>query len=177
MGFVITVVPFLLFAVRRSTRGKRGATKSAEEEEEEPEMSAECEPAAAASISESPPAALESMDLNVNPEPQTIETVPDSLSLELSSGSEEDRPRAKDDDDSVKSESDIVGTPVPNKKSTIKGIQSHRQLIYFSWGFLYRCMFSLIPFLHFNLQKSPSNVGRLSRYRNPRLKRPALYPL
>lgn len=130
MGFVITVVPFLLFVVRRSTRGKRGATKSAEEEEE-PEMSAECEPAAAASISESPPAALECMDLNVKPEP--AETVPDSLSLELSSGSEEDRPRAKDDDNSAKSENDIVGTPVPNKKSTIKGIKSHRQLFYITY--------------------------------------------
>lgn len=132
VGFVIMLSHFLLFVVRRSTRGKRGATKSAEEAEE-PEMSAECEPAAAASISESPPAALESMDLNVKPEPQKAETVPDSLSLEISSGSEEDRPRVKDDDNSAKSESDIVGTPVPNKKSTIKGIQSHRQLFYITY--------------------------------------------
>lgn len=126
VGFVITVVPFLLFVVRRSTRGKRGATKSAEEAEE-PEMSAECEPVAAASVSESPPATVESMDLDVKPEPQKAETVkvPDSLCAEVSSGSEEDRPRAKSDDRSAKSESDIVGTPVPDKKSTIKGIKCH----------------------------------------------------
>jgi len=79
-------------------------------------MSTECEPAAAA---------LESINLNVNSEPQKAETVPDSLNLELSSGSEEDRPRAKDDDKSAMSESDIS-----YKKSTIKGNQSHRQLLY-----------------------------------------------
>lgn len=114
--------------MRRSTRGKRGATKSAEEAEE-PDMSAECEPAAAASVSESPPEPVKSMDLDVKPELQKAETekVPASLCAEVSSGSEEDRPRAKGDDNSAKSESDIVGTPVPDeKKSTIKGIQSLR---------------------------------------------------
>lgn len=96
-------------------------------------MSTECEPVAKTSVSESAPATVESMDLDVKPEPQKAETVkaPDSLCAEVSSGSEEDWPRAKDDDNS-KSENDIVGTPVPDKKSTIKGIQSHRQQFYIS---------------------------------------------
>lgn len=96
-------------------------------------MSTECEPVAKTSVSESAPATVESMDLDVKPEPQKAETVkaPDSLCAEVSSGSEEDWPRAKDDDNS-KSENDIVGTPVPDKKSTIKGIQSNRQQFYIS---------------------------------------------
>lgn len=52
----------------------------------------------------------------------------------------------------------------------------HLILTYFSC-FLYHCVFLLVTFLHFHLQKSPSNVGRWSPYRNPRLKRPALNPL
>lgn len=113
----------MLFVVRRSTRGKRGATKIAEEEEE-PETNVECEPEAAASVSESPPAAVESMDLDVKPELQKAETVkvPESSTAEVSSGPEEDRTRAKDDDNSAKSESDAVDTPVSDKKSSIKGI-------------------------------------------------------
>uniref|UniRef100_A0A8C2EJS6 Si:ch211-212k18.4 n=1 Tax=Cyprinus carpio TaxID=7962 RepID=A0A8C2EJS6_CYPCA len=114
--------------VRRSTRGKRGATKIAEEAEE-PETNAECEPEAAASVSESPPAAVESMDLEVKPEPQKAEAVkvPESSTAEVSSGSEEDRTRAKDDDNSAKSESDAVDTPVSDRKSSIKEESKQRR--------------------------------------------------
>uniref|UniRef100_A0A671LHW2 Matrin-type domain-containing protein n=1 Tax=Sinocyclocheilus anshuiensis TaxID=1608454 RepID=A0A671LHW2_9TELE len=118
--------------VRRSTRGKRGVTKSAEEAEE-PETNAECEPEAAASISESPPAAVESMVLDVKPEPQKAETlkVPNSsaavVTAEVSSGSEEDKTRAKDDGNSAKSESDTVDTPVSGRKSTIKEESKQRR--------------------------------------------------
>ncbi|XP_016097563.1 zinc finger protein 638 [Sinocyclocheilus grahami] len=118
--------------VRRSTRSKRGATKSAEEAEE-PETNAECEPEAAASISESPPAAVESMVLDVKPKPQKAETlkVPDSsaavVTAEVSSGSEEDKTKAKDDGKSAKSESDTVDTPVSDRKSTIKEESKQRR--------------------------------------------------
>lgn len=116
----------MISIVRRSTRGKRGASKIAEEAEE-PETNAECEPEAAASVNESSPTAVESMDLDVKPEPQKADTVkvPESSTAEVSSGSEEDRTRAKDDDKSksdAKSESDAVDTTVSDKKSSIKGI-------------------------------------------------------
>ncbi|KAL0189384.1 hypothetical protein M9458_016483, partial [Cirrhinus mrigala] len=89
---------------RRSARGKRGATKGGEEPEE-PEMNAECEPEPAASVSESPHAAVESMELDVKPEPQKAETVqvPDSMTAEVT--------RVKDDDNSAKPECDTVDTP------------------------------------------------------------------
>ncbi len=107
--------------MRRSTRGKRGESKITEEAEE-PETNAECEPEAAASVNESPPTAVESMDLDVKPELQKAETVkvPESSTAKVSSGSEEARTRAKDDN--AKSESDAVDTTVSDQKSSIKGI-------------------------------------------------------
>lgn len=114
---------FLLFVVRRSTRGKRGSAKTVEEpeEEEEPEATAEIEPAPEASIIKSPPAAVESMDLDVRPEPQKAEAimVTDSLTAEVSA---EDKTKAKDDDGSTKSETDTLDTPASDKKPTIKGM-------------------------------------------------------
>ncbi len=111
--------------MRRSTRGKRGESKITEETEE-PETNAECEPEAAASVNESPPTAVESMDLDVMPEPQKAETVkvPESSTAKVSSGSEEARTRAKDDNSKseAKSESDAVDTTVSDQKSSIKGI-------------------------------------------------------
>ncbi|XP_026072429.1 zinc finger protein 638-like isoform X1 [Carassius auratus] len=110
--------------VRRSTRGKREA--------EEPEETAECDSEAAAFISESPSATVESMDLDVKTEPQKAETlkVPDSsaalVTAEVSSGSEEDKTRAKDDN-SAKPESDTVETPVSDRKSTIKEESKQRR--------------------------------------------------
>lgn len=107
--------------VRRSTRGKRGSAKTVEEpeEEEEPEATAEIEPVPEASIIKSPPAAVESMDLDVRPEPQKAEAimVTDSLTAEVSA---EDKTKAKDDDGSTKSETDTLDTPASDKKPTIK---------------------------------------------------------
>ncbi|XP_059363440.1 zinc finger protein 638-like isoform X2 [Carassius carassius] len=84
--------------VRRSTRGKREA--------EEPDANAECDSEAAASI------------------------IPDSsaavVTAEVSSGSEEDKTRAKDDN-SAKPESDTVETPVSDRKSTIKEESKQRR--------------------------------------------------
>uniref|UniRef100_A0A8C2E2C3 Zinc finger protein 638-like n=1 Tax=Cyprinus carpio TaxID=7962 RepID=A0A8C2E2C3_CYPCA len=116
--------------VRRSTRGQRGSTKSPVEAEE-PETNAECEPEAA----ESPPSAVESMDLNVKPELQKAETlkVPDSsaavVTAEVFSGSEEDKARANDSDNSAKTDSDTVDTPVSDRKSTIKEESKQRREI------------------------------------------------
>ncbi|KTG01162.1 hypothetical protein cypCar_00018420 [Cyprinus carpio] len=116
--------------VRRSTRGQRGSTKSPVEAEE-PETNAECEPEAA----ESPPSAVESMDLDVKPELQKAETlkVPDSsaalVTAEVFSGSEEDKARANDSDNSAKTDSDTVDTPVSDRKSTIKEESKQRREI------------------------------------------------
>lgn len=112
--------------VRRSTRGKRGESKITEEAEE-PEKNAECEPEAAASVNESPPTAVESMDLDVKPELQKAETVkvPESSTAKVSSGSEEARTRAKDDN--AKSESDAVDTTVSDQKSSIKEESKQRR--------------------------------------------------
>lgn len=105
---------FVIFVVRRSTRGKRGVRDS-DKEADEPEICAEADQATT-SIQES--LAVDPVDkseFQKHGAPDTSSTEP------VSSGADDEHSRSKDDN-TGKSESAVIDVPVAEKNAASKGM-------------------------------------------------------